>query len=136
MHYELITFMAAEQVDTIVGANVELTGSLHNKGSIHIHGSVTGDIVSDNLVIVGETAIIKGPITAKQVDISGQVFGSVTAEDLIELQPKSVVKGDLVSGKLSIKSGATFVGTSQMEMNGMEQPLAQSDKKKPRVEVE
>jgi cytoskeletal protein CcmA (bactofilin family) len=130
--------MAAEQVDTIVGAQVELKGSLHNQGSIHIHGKVTGDIVSNATVVVGETAVVNGPITAKQVDISGQVHGSVTAEEQIELQPKSLVKGDLVTNRLSIKPGAVFIGTSQMNAGTVEhdEPIPAHDKKRPRVEVE
>ena len=125
--------MAAEQVDTIVGAQVELKGSLHNQGAIHIHGHITGDVVSSGLVVVGETAVITGPITAKQVDISGQVFGSVTAEDQIELQPKSLVKGDLFTNRLSIKIGATFIGKCQMSDP---EGGPHSDKKKPRLEIE
>jgi cytoskeletal protein CcmA (bactofilin family) len=127
--------MAAEQVDTIVGVNVELKGSLHNTGPIHVHGKVTGDIVSQSLVVIGETAQISGPITAKQVDVSGQVHGSITAEEHIELQPKSIVKGDLSTNKLTIKPGALFVGQSQMNIPA-ELGEEKVDKKKPRLEIE
>lgn len=128
--------MAAEQVDTIVGAQVEIKGSLHNAGSIHIHGTVTGDIVSGSAVIVGETAVINGPITAKQVDIAGRVHGSITAEEHIELQPKSVVQGDLITNRLSIKPGAFFAGKSQMQLPTDAANPEPSEKKKPRLEIE
>jgi len=128
--------MPSEQADTIVGANVELKGSLKNHGPIHIHGKVVGDISSDSLVVVGETAVIQGPITAKQIDISGQVFGSVMAQELIELQPKSLVKGDITCGRLSIRPGAVFVGTCQMEGAEGAAGEERSEKKKPRMEVE
>ena len=124
--------MAAEQADTIVGAQVELKGSLHNHGPIHIYGKITGDIVSDGLVVIGEGAIINGPITAKQVDVSGEVTGSITAEIQIELQPKSIMKGDLSTNSLSIKPGALFIGKCQMG-NPEEAAI---EKKKPHVEIE
>ena len=130
---------ADTQADTIVGAQVELKGSLHNHGSIQIHGKIIGDIVSDGLVIVGETAIIQGPITARQVDVSGQVHGPITADEQIELQPKSLVKGDLTTTRLSIKPGATFIGKSQMngpDVGEVEMELPPSEKKRPRLEVE
>jgi len=132
--------MPAEQADTIIGANVEIKGSLHNRGPIHVHGKVVGDVVSDSLVVVGETAVINGPITARQVDVSGQVHGSITAEEQIELQPKSLVKGDLNTNRLSIKPGAVFVGKSQMNAptgdieDGEEDTAA--NKKRLRMEVE
>jgi cytoskeletal protein CcmA (bactofilin family) len=131
--------MAAEQADTIVGAHVELKGSLKNQGSIQIHGTVIGDVHSDATVIIGETAVVTGPITAKMVDVSGQVHGPITAEDQIELQPKSLVKGDLNTRQLSIKPGATFVGKSVMPapkggaVHHGEEPV---EKKNPRLEVE
>ena len=135
--------MPAEQNDTIIGANVELTGSLRNRGAIHIHGTIKGDVHSESLVVVGETAIVTGPIFAKQVDISGQVHGSVQAEELIELQPKSLVKGDLTCSLLSIKPGAVFVGKSNMKASNEmpraeenEEPLEPSQKKKPHLEIE
>ena len=128
--------MAADQIDTIVGVNVELKGSLHNTGSIQIHGRVIGDVSSDSSVIIGETAIVTGPITAKVVDVAGQVHGSITAENQIELQPKSLVKGDLATSRLSIKPGAVFIGKSQMSSGGEEITVEVLDKKKPRLEIE
>jgi len=132
--------MAADQIDTIVGTQVEIKGSLRNQGSIQIHGTVTGDVVSDAVVIIAETATVNGPITAKQVEVSGQVHGTITAEDQIELQPKSMVKGDLTTRTLSIKPGAIFIGKSNMH-GGAAAPIVMDDeesvnKKKPRLELE
>lgn len=126
--------MAAEQADTIVGAQVELKGSLKNQGSIHIHGTVVGDVTSDAAVIVGETAVVTGPVTAKVVEVAGQVHGTITAHDQLELHPKSLVKGDLHTKRLSIKPGAVFVGKSTMPTNGMEH--GHEEKKQPHLEVE
>ena len=151
--------MAELSADTIIGAGVELKGSLHNHGPIHIHGHVNGDITCENQVVIGESAVVTGPITAKQVDVSGQVHGNIVAENLIELQPKSLVRGDLTTTRLSIKPGATFIGRSQMVgdeesiastqpstpiQNQYEQsfedpeekPLPHSEKRRPRLEVQ
>lgn len=114
--------MAELSADTIIGAGVELKGSLHNHGPIHIHGRINGDITCESQVVIGESAVVTGPITAKQVDVSGQVHGNIMAENLIELQPKSLVKGDLTTTRLSIKPGAVFIGRSQMQ--GDEAPPA------------
>ncbi len=126
--------MAVEQADTVVGAQVELKGSLKNRGSIHIHGNVTGDVHSDAAVIIGETAVVTGPVSAKVVEVAGQVHGSITAEEHIELHPKCLVKGDLNTKRLSIKPGATFIGKSSMPMSDGE--MGDIEKKKPRLEIE
>ncbi len=124
-----------EQSDTIIGANVELTGSLKNQGSIHINGKVTGDITSDATVVVGEQAMVMGPIIARSVIVSGMVHGSIVAHDLLELEPKSSVQGDISAARLNIKTGATFNGTSQMIGAGkMEE--GEAGKKRPRLEID
>lgn len=131
--------MATDQVDTIVGAQVELKGSIRNTGAIHIHGHVTGDITSDTSVLVGETAVVIGPITAKLVEVAGRVQGNISAEQQIELLPKSVVKGDLATKVLSIKPGASFMGTSSMavpEVDTVEESEAASVRRKPKLEVD
>ncbi|MBU6389191.1 polymer-forming cytoskeletal protein [Patescibacteria group bacterium] len=130
--------MAADQADTVIGAQVELKGSLHNHGPIQIHGKVIGDVASDELVVVGETAVITGPVVARQVIVYGQVHGPVTAEQLIEMNPKSLVKGDLTTNQLSIKPGAVFVGKCQMNSAPVEAAAAEepASKRKPHLEVE
>lgn len=138
--------MATDQTDTIIGAHVELTGSLKNQGSIEVHGHIKGDITSNAAVYIGETATVHGPIMAKRVDVAGRVEGSISAADHIELQPKSIVQGDLMAKQLTIKPGAIFVGTSKMELPATpkttepspelaETPEA-TPKRKPRLEIE
>lgn len=118
--------MAQNEIDTIIGAQVELKGSLHNEGPILIHGRIIGEVSSNANVLVGESAIITGPINAKNVEVSGQVIGNITTLEMIELQPKSVVKGDLNCSILSIKPGASFIGKSQM---GGKEPAVQNTPK-------
>jgi cytoskeletal protein CcmA (bactofilin family) len=140
--------MAQSEIDTVIGAQVELKGSLHNEGPILIHGRIIGEVSSNANVLVGESAVITGPINAKGVEVSGQVIGNITALDLIELQPKSLVKGDLNCVVLSIKPGASFIGKSQMNSNettplkasefkedqpSLEEPTV---KHKPRLEID
>lgn len=132
----------AEQIDTIVGAKVELKGSLRNTGPIQIYGKVEGDIICDSLVFIGETAVVSGPISARHVDVAGQVYGSITAEEQIEMQAKSIVKGDISTARLSIKPGAIFIGQSQMSAQVSQpthttRPVGEApDRKKPRLELE
>jgi cytoskeletal protein CcmA (bactofilin family) len=129
--------MAPDQVDTIIGAHVELTGTLRNQGPIHIHGRVNGDVISESSVLIGETAVVMGPVTAKTVEVAGQVHGSITAEHHLELQPKSMVKGDIDTRQLSIRPGAIFVGSSKMEVPATNnESEAATIKRKPRLEIE
>lgn len=103
-----------ENVDTIIGANVKIKGSLKNPGSIQINGTVEGEIRSEQIVTIGETAVVAGPIQAKVVEISGTVKGVVNGIEKVDLNPKAQISGDIITKILIIKQGAIFNGKSQM----------------------
>lgn len=105
---------SVENVDTIIGLNVNLKGNLKNQGSIQVNGSVEGEVRSDDNVNVGETAVIKGPVIAKVVEVSGTIKGLVEATEKLEINPTGKVIGDINVKTLIIKQGAIFVGKSTM----------------------
>lgn len=101
-----------EAFDTIIGQNVKLQGNLSNQGAIQINGIVEGQIESESSVIIGQNALVKGPVRAKIVEVSGEVHGSILADERIELNPKAKVVGDVATKNLVIKLGAVFEGKS------------------------
>jgi len=106
--------MKQQQVGTIVGSSVHLTGAIKDSSDITIFGSVEGEISSDQKVIIEESALVKGPITAGEIIISGNVSGTVTAKDKLELNPSGSIKGNIDTAELLIHAGATFIGECKM----------------------
>ena len=119
------------QVDTIIGINVTLKGNMKNKGSIQLNGTVEGEIRSDENINIGETANIKGPVSAKTIEVSGTIKGLVEATEKLEVNPTGKIVGDINAKTLIIKQGAVFVGKSIMPDQGGElQPEKESSEKK------
>jgi len=106
--------MKQDQVGTIVGSSVHLTGAIKDSSDITVYGSVEGEINSDSRVIIEESAHVKGPITAREVTLSGFVNGTVTAKDKLELNSNGTIKGNIDTNELLIHSGATFIGKCTM----------------------
>lgn len=98
--------------DTIIGINVTLKGNINNKGSIQVNGNVEGEVRSDENILIGETAKIKGPVIAKKVEISGEIKGLIEASEKLEINSSGRVYGDISAKSLIIKEGAIFVGKS------------------------
>lgn len=106
--------MKEDEVSTVVGSSVHLTGTLKDDSDIVVHGSVEGEVRSEQNVIVGDAAKIKGPISAQNVSISGDVDGTITAADKLEIHPTGHVAGNIKAKDLVIHSGAYFSGKSEM----------------------
>jgi len=117
--------MKENEIHTIVGSNVKLTGTLKDTNDIVIHGTVEGEVVSDQNIVVDETANIKGPVTAQAVSVSGVVEGMVRALDKLEIHPSGRVDGNIQTKDLIIHSGARFIGKSDIISD--EQGQASSD---------
>jgi len=122
-------------VDTIIGINVTIKGNLYNKGSIQVNGSVEGEVKSDENLIIGETAQIKGPVIARIIEISGEVKGLVEATEKLEIHPTGRIYGDINAKTLIIKEGATFVGKSIMPGEAKAPAEVAKPKEEPKEEV-
>lgn len=114
-----------EQVSTVVGSSVKLTGSLKDTSDIVVHGEVEGEVASDQNVIIGETARVKGPVAAQTISVSGEINnGPVEAKEKLEIHPTGKIFGNISTKDLIIHSGAIFVGKCSMpggEQKGAEE---------------
>ncbi|MEK9156388.1 MAG: polymer-forming cytoskeletal protein [Patescibacteria group bacterium] len=117
-------------IDTIIGLNVVLKGSLKNKGSIEINGTIEGEVHSDEHINIGETAKVSGPVSARTVEVSGEVKGIIQATEQLEIHTTGHVSGDINAKSLIIQQGAMFVGKSIMPQDGKEVEIAKPAKEK------
>ncbi len=81
---------------TIITACTEITGNIKGCDTIHIDGTLNGDIVADNMVVIGKSGVISGSIEAKKIIINGTFEGTIVCRDLEVMQ----------SGKASSKISA------------------------------
>jgi cytoskeletal protein CcmA (bactofilin family) len=92
----------------------EFEGKLSFKDTVRIDGSFTGEITSDNTLIVGESGEIRASIRSVCVVISGLVEGNIEASEQIVLHKTARVTGDVVAPSLVIEQGAQLNGNVRM----------------------
>ena len=104
-------------ITTLIGKTCKITGSITTKESIRIDGHVVGNIETESVASITETAVLDGDIRASEIFIAGKVTGNVTAYKSLEIEKTSVIKGDIITAKLHIHSGAAFNGNTKMGDN-------------------
>jgi len=102
------------KIETIIGPDSEVKGTVFSKGSIRVDGIVDGGIVQADSVIIGETGIVNGDINAQTVVVAGRIEGNVNSAISIELLEDAELKGDIKTQQLSIHEGAFFQGNCTM----------------------
>jgi cytoskeletal protein CcmA (bactofilin family) len=104
----------AEDLNGFLDEGTEFIGELRFRDTFRVDGRVKGKIVSDNTLVVGETARIEADIDCGVVSIKGSVTGSVHGRQRVELLAGAKVQGTLVSPRLVIEEGAFFQGDCDM----------------------
>ena len=92
----------------------EFEGKLSFKDTVRIDGTFSGEISSDNTLIVGESGQIMATINSVCVVISGLVEGDIHAAEQIVLHKTAVVNGNLNAPAISMEEGAQLNGAVRM----------------------
>ena len=93
---------------SILSSDLHITGNIKTTGDIQVEGTVEGDIRA-HLLTIGETATIKGELTADDVIVNGRIVGRVRGIK-VRLTASARVEGDIIHKTIAIESGAHFEG--------------------------
>ncbi len=99
---------ATSGIPSLISADLTIIGNLNCTGDIQIDGRVEGDIKSKT-VTIGESAIVKGSVSADRATLLGTVEGQTRADQVIIAKTAKVV-GDIVHRSLSVEAGAILDG--------------------------
>ncbi len=104
----------SEEWTGFIDQGVNLEGTLTVTGTFRINGSVKGNIISEQTVILGDGAKVEGQIEGNRVVISGRFDGVIFAKGRVEIEAKGVVTGEVHSPCLVIDPGGIFDGRCHM----------------------
>ena len=108
----------AGEVHTLLGKGSEFEGKLTFEGQVRIDGKFNGQIVTKDVLVIGDGARVNAEIQAGTVIINGMVEGNVRATTIIEVHQPGRVKGNLETPALAMDRGVIFEGTCKMENLG------------------
>jgi cytoskeletal protein CcmA (bactofilin family) len=101
----------------VLNSDVEIKGTIKLAGELTFDGKLDGDITSEDILNLGDNAVIKGNLHVNSVVLRGKINGNVTAKEKIEIKAKTELFGDIRAPKLAIEEGATFVGKIEVNPN-------------------
>lgn len=103
------------ELNALLGRGSEFEGKLSFEGTVRIDGKFSGEIHTNDVLVIGEGARIQAEISAGSVVINGEVQGNIRAKTSIEIHPPAKVRGNLETPALSIDKGVIFEGSCKME---------------------
>jgi cytoskeletal protein CcmA (bactofilin family) len=106
--------MKVRDFTTLINEGTEIEGKVTFSGTVLLNGRMRGEIVSNDVLVVGERGVVNASIHAGIVEISGEVVGNVSATDRIELHTNCRVYGDIDAPVVIIDEGALLEGQCRM----------------------
>lgn len=107
--------LPATEITALLGRGTHFEGKLHFEGRVRIDGSFKGEILSDDVLVIGDGADIEGEIRVATVIIKGgTVRANVQAMQSIELYVPARVTGNLHAPEIFMDKGVQFSGNCTM----------------------
>jgi cytoskeletal protein CcmA (bactofilin family) len=107
----------ASNSKNVLGSDVEIRGNLKFSGELTLDGRLEGEVNTDGVLNLGDSAIVNGNINAQSVVVRGKITGNITAKEKIEIKTKAELFGDIKASKLVVEEGVTFVGKTEVNPN-------------------
>ena len=113
---------APSEIHTLLGRGTSFEGKLTFEGTVRIDGRLTGEVFSDDVLVVGEGAQVKAKIEVGTLIVEGNIEGNIHATQLVELHAPARVHGNIETPQLFIDKGVIFEGSCKMEGIGKKKP--------------
>ncbi|MFH1811962.1 MAG: polymer-forming cytoskeletal protein [Pseudomonadota bacterium] len=106
------------QTHTVLGPESSFDGKLTFQGAVRIDGKFSGEVVTDDVLVVGDGAKVKAEIKVGSLVLNGEIEGNVTAKGAVQIHAPGVLRGNITTPSLTIDRGVVFEGSCHMENIG------------------
>jgi cytoskeletal protein CcmA (bactofilin family) len=107
-------FAPVDDMDAFLGKGTTITGELTFEGAARIDGKVEGEIRAQDVLTIGESAVVNAKIDGTTIVIEGHVTGDVTARQRLEFRASARVNGNVATPRLVMHEGAILNGQCSM----------------------
>ena len=92
----------------------EIEGKYTFTGTVMLNGKFTGEINSNDTLIIGDKGVVSASVKAGVVLVSGEVIGNILASERVELRGTARVFGDVEAPVIVVEEGVVFEGHCRM----------------------
>jgi len=102
------------EIRAFLGEGTQFKGVLSFAGAVRIDGQMEGEIIGDEMLVIGEPGQVKAEIEVGTLVVSGKLQGTISAKQRVELLRASRVTGTIRTPCLVVAEGAVFNGNCEM----------------------
>jgi len=94
-----------------------ISGEIRFPEILRVDGKVSGKLISERELVVGETGEVDAEIDVGILSVSGRVTGTIRVRERVTIHPRGRIEGELILEKpgLIIEEGGVFEGNINMD---------------------
>ncbi|WP_179091211.1 polymer-forming cytoskeletal protein [[Flexibacter] sp. ATCC 35208] len=104
----------------VIPKEVSVQGAIESPIPGRIDGTVRGDVRTDGLLTIGNTASIRGNVYATDLIHFGKVYGDIFITNKAVISNKAYIKGDVTALILELEEEAVIEGAIRKHVNDLE----------------
>jgi len=97
-----------------LGNGTRITGTLVFEGPTRVEGHVEGEVTAEDVLTVGEQAVVNARVHGTTIVVLGTITGDVVAKARVEIRAPGRVIGDVTTPVLVVNEGAVLEGRCAM----------------------
>lgn len=105
-----------DDISGFLAEGTEIHGEVRFRDVLRVDGKITGKVISEKELVVGESGEIEADVNVGILSVSGKITGTIHVKEKLEIHPTGRVLGDLTLEKpnLVIHEGGVFEGNIDM----------------------
>lgn len=112
-------------VIALLGKGSSFEGKLTFEGTVRIDGAFTGEVFSEDTLVIGEGAQVRAEVDVGTLVLQGNLYGNVRASALVDLRAPGRLEGNIVAPAVMMEKGVCFEGACTMGTAGAAARVAQ-----------
>ena len=105
-----------DDISGFLAEGTEVQGEIRFKDVLRVDGKITGKVISERELVVGESGQVEADVEVGTLSVSGKVTGNIHVKEKLEIHPTGRVVGEVTLEKpnLVIHEGGVFEGNIDM----------------------
>jgi cytoskeletal protein CcmA (bactofilin family) len=103
------------EINAFLGKGTDFNGKLTFDGTVRLDGKFSGEVFSQGILIIGESATIQADVNVSTLILSGELTGNVEAKTRVELHAPAKLCGNIKTPILVIDEGVMLDGNCTMK---------------------
>ncbi len=98
----------------VIAKGTTIEGKFFCTENVRLDGAINGQIKVDKRLVMGETGLVDGNITALNCAVKGKVHGDITVKEQLHLLETAYIDGNIQATSMIVDEGARHNGRSSI----------------------